>query len=77
MTTKELSELIEEARVLLINDFKLSNKHEPTKKELLNHIKYLYKENQEDTIISSLFLEDIDHPTDFHKLLLVSSVLLS
>ena len=76
MNTKELTELIEETQLALVNDFKLANKHEPTKKELVAHIKNLYKEGQEDNVISALFLDDIDHPTDFHKLLLITAALL-
>ena len=73
MTTKELTELVDECRTLLIRDFKATNKKEPTQKDLLNHIKILCKNGDEETILNDLFLDDVDCPEDFYKLLFIFS----
>jgi len=74
MNTKDLIELADEAKKLLITDFQTTNDKNPTQKELLNHIKKLFNEGEEDTILNDLFLDDVDCPSDFHKLLLIFSV---
>lgn len=73
MTVKELKELVDEAHELLIKDFNTTEKNSPTKKDLLNHVKNLYKNGEEETILNDLFLDDIDCPSDFYKLLLIFS----
>jgi len=77
MTTKELTELADECRILLIKDFKATNKKEPTQKDLLNHIKIIYKNGEEETILNDLFLDDVDCPDDFYKLLFIFAALKS
>jgi sulfur relay (sulfurtransferase) DsrC/TusE family protein len=71
MTVKELTELVEEAKQLLIKDFTSTYKTSPNKKELINYVKKLYKNGEEETILNDLFLDDIDCPSDFYKLLLI------
>jgi len=71
MTTKELIDLADEARTLLIKDFISTNKKEPSQKDLLNHIKNIYKNAEEENILNDLFLDDVDCPEDFYKLLFI------
>ncbi len=76
MTIKELSEMVDEAHELLIKDFKLANDDkEPKDRELLVHVKKLYKDGLEDSILGDLFFDDVDCPSDFHKLLLIFAAL--
>jgi hypothetical protein len=75
MTIKDLSELADEAHELLVKDFKSANKKDPETKELLNHIKILFRDGNEDNILGDLFLDDVDCPSDFYKLLLLFAVL--
>ena len=75
MTVKELTELVDEAQQLILKDFSATYKNKnPTKKDLLNYIKVLYKNGEEENILNDLFLEDIDCPADFYKLLLIFAV---
>jgi hypothetical protein len=72
MTIKDLSEMVEEARELLIKDFKLANNNKtPVDRDLLVHVKKLYKEGLEDSILGDLYFDDVDCPSDFHKLVLI------
>lgn len=76
MTIKELSEMVDEAHELLIKDFKLANDDKtPKDRDLLVHVKKLYKEGLEDSILGDLFFDDVDCPSDFHKLLLIFAAL--
>ena len=71
MTVKELTELKEECKTLLIKDFNTTNPKVPSKKDLINHIKTIYKNGDEETILNDLFLDDVDCPSDFYKLLFI------
>jgi len=71
MTVKELTELTDECKALLIKDFKTINDTTPTRKDLLNHIKTIYKNGEEENILNDLFLDDVDCPDDFFKLLFI------
>ncbi len=73
MTVKELTELTDECKTLLVKDFNTINDKVPTQKDLLNHIKNIYKNGDEETILNDLFLDDVDCPDDFYKLLLIFS----
>lgn len=75
MTIRELSELADEAKQLLVADFsELTGNDSPTKKELLTHLKNLYNKGDEENILNELFLDDVDCPSDFYKLLLLFAV---
>ena len=71
MTIKELLELTEETKEIIAKDFKIANDKEPTNKELLTHIRKLYKDGNEDSILGDVFLDDVDCPNDFYKLLML------
>jgi hypothetical protein len=71
MTIKELIELVDETKEALVKDFKITNDIEPTNKELLTHVRKLYKDGNEDSILGDVFLDDVDCPEDFYKLLMV------
>jgi hypothetical protein len=74
MKIKELSELIDETRDVLVKDFNTTNHKEPTQKDLVNHIKKLFNDGEQDSVLGELFLDEIDCPEDFYKLLLLSAV---
>jgi hypothetical protein len=71
MTIKELIELVDETKEVLIKDFKVANDREPSNKELLTHVRKIYKEGIEDNILGDIFLDDVDCPDDFYKLLMI------
>lgn len=71
MTIKELIELTEETKEALVKDFKITNEKEPTSKELLTHVRKIYKDGNEDSILGDIFLDDVDCPDDFYKLLMI------
>lgn len=68
---KELCELVDETKNLLKQDFESENGKPPTTKDLLKHVKDMFKNGQEDTILNELFLEDVECPEDFYKLLFI------
>lgn len=71
MTIKELIELVDETKEVLVKDFKVTNDREPSNKELLTHVRKIYKEGIEDSILGDVFLDDVDCPEDFYKLLMI------
>ena len=71
MTIKELNQLVEDSKELLIINFKSEYKRTPKDGELLDYVKNLYKNGEEDDILSDLFLDDVECPEDFSKLLLL------
>jgi len=71
MTIKELIELVDETKEVLVKDFKTVNDKEPNNKELLTHVRKIYKEGIEDNILGDIFLDDVDCPDDFYKLLMI------
>lgn len=71
MTIKELQQLVEESRELITLNFKSETKRSPKKGELLEYIKKMYKKGEEEDILCDLFLDDIECPNDFSKLLLL------
>jgi hypothetical protein len=71
MTINELTQLVEESHEVLLTTFKSEYKRNPKEGELLNYIRELYKKNEQEDLISNLFLEDVDCPDDFIKLLLL------
>ena len=70
MAIKELLLIVEDARELLLEDFKTENKRYPREDELLIHVKNLFREKMEDSILGDLSLSDTEYPSDFYKLLL-------
>lgn len=75
MTIKELLETIDDAKDLLIKDFEEIHKKIPKDKDLLNHVKTMYSDGIEDSIIENLFLDDVNCPSDFYKLVLIFAAL--
>lgn len=75
MTIKELLELVDETKEALVKDFKEINDKEPNNKELLTHVRKLYKDGNEENILGDVFLDDVDCPDDFNKLLLIYAAL--
>jgi hypothetical protein len=71
MTINELTQLVEESREVLLTTFKSEYKRKPKEGELLNYIRELYKKNEQEDLISNLFLDDVECPDDFIKLLLL------
>jgi hypothetical protein len=71
MTIKELIELVDETKEVLVKDFKIANDKEPSNKELLTHVRKVYKDGNEDSILGDVFLDDVDCPDDFYKLLMI------
>jgi DNA integrity scanning protein DisA with diadenylate cyclase activity len=71
MSINELLEMVNDARDLLIDDYKKENKTNPKDEDLFIHLKNLYKEKLQDTIIDSFSLYDVDFEDDFYKLLLI------
>lgn len=71
MSINELLEMVNDARDLLIDDYKKENKKSPKDEDLFIHLKNLYKEKLQDTIIDSFSLYDVDFEKDFYKLLLI------
>jgi|688.fasta_scaffold91987_4 hypothetical protein len=71
MSINELLEMVNDARDLLIDDYKKENKTNPKDEDLFIHLKNLYKEKLQDTIIDSFSLYDVDFERDFYKLLLI------
>lgn len=71
MTIKELIQVVEDAHELLVADFKSETKKTPKDDDLLLHVKTLYKQGLESTILEELFLDDFDCPEDFEKLVLI------
>lgn len=76
MKTSEIIELLQEIKNIVCEDFKFENdREEKNKKELLDHIKKIYRNGNEDSILENLYLDDIEYPKDIYKILLVASVL--
>lgn len=71
MTIKELLELVDETKEVLVKDFKDINDKEPTNRELLTHVRKIYKDGTEENILGDIFLDDVDCPEDFYKLLMI------
>lgn len=71
MSINELLEMVNDARDLLIDDYKKENKKNPKDEDLFIHLKNLYKEKLQDNIIDSFSLYDVDFEDDFYKLLLI------
>ena len=71
MSINELLEIVNDARDLLIDDYKKENKKNPKDEDLFIHLKNLYKEKLQDNIIDSFSLYDVDFEDDFYKLLLI------
>jgi hypothetical protein len=55
MTIKELLELVDETKEVLVKDFKDINDKEPNNKELLTHVRKIYKDGTEDNILGDIF----------------------
>lgn len=71
MSINELLEMVNDARDLLIDDYKKENKKSPKDEDLFIHLRNLYKEKLQDNIIDSFSLYDVDFEKDFYKLLLI------
>jgi hypothetical protein len=71
MTIKEIKEIVEEARQLLIENFKNEYDRSPKEDELIKYVNKIYKEGMESDILGDLFIEELEYPEDFGKLLLI------
>ena len=74
MNIRETLELIVETRNVLIEDYKYIHQKEPSDKELLQHIKVLFKEERVGDIIDEVLSEeDIESSEDVYRILLVAA----
>lgn len=75
MKIKEIIETIDYIKSSVAEDFKKEYKRDhKNNTELLDHIKNLYKNGLEDSILENIDLDDINCPRDIYKFLLVSCV---
>jgi hypothetical protein len=74
MNIRETLELIAETRNVLIEDYKYIHQKEPTDKDLLQHIKVLFKEERAKEIIEEVLSEEeIESSEDVYRILLVAA----
>lgn len=73
MSINELYEMINDARDVLIDNFKKEHKRSPNDDDLILYIKSLYQEKLQDDIIDSLCFYDINFEKDFYKLLFIAA----
>jgi hypothetical protein len=71
MTIKEIKEIVEEARQLLIENFKNEYDRSPKEDELIKYVNKIYKEGMESDILGDLMIEELEYPEDFGKPLLI------
>jgi hypothetical protein len=77
MKTPEIIELLKEIKNIIREDFKSENsKSEKDYKELIEHIKKVYINGNEDSIIENVYLDDIEYPKNIYKILFIASVLI-
>ena len=75
MKIKEIIETIKYIKSSVIEDFKTEYKRAPTNNiELLDHLKEIYKNGMEDSILENLDLDDIQYPKELYKTLIVSCI---
>ena len=73
MSINELYEMINDARDLLVENFKKEYKRSPNDEDLILYIKSLYQEKMQDDIIDGLCFYDISFEKDFYKLLFIAA----
>jgi hypothetical protein len=75
MNVRETVELIGETRSLLIEDFKFTHGKNPTNKDLLQHIKAIFKEDRVDEIVGEVFLDEEELNENISRILLVAAAI--
>lgn len=75
MNVKETLELISETRSLLIEDYRYSHGKEPSNKELLQHIKTIFKEGRSEDIVGETFLSEQELGENIVKILFVAAAM--
>jgi hypothetical protein len=71
MTLKETQELIDNTQAVLIKDFITVHHRKPEGKELLQHLKHIFKEGYQEDILENSLGEEVNCPNDYYKLLLL------
>ena len=72
MNINDTLEILSETRKFLLEDYVYVHKKEPTRKDLIKHIKNSYKEGELDEILEEVLLEyDLDNVDDDYKILLL------
>lgn len=75
MNVKETIELIAETRNLLIEDYKEVYGKLPSNKELLQHIKTIFKEGRSEDIVGEIFLSEQELGENIIKILFVAAAI--
>ena len=75
MKISEIIDIIKELQEVVLEDFRSEYKRDPkSNKELLNHIKDIYNNEEEERLIEFSSIDDLEYPNDVYKMLLVSSI---
>lgn len=76
MKISEIIDIIKELQEVMLEDFRSEYKRDPkSNKELLNHIKDIYNnEEEEERLIEFSSIDDLEYPKDVYKMILVSSI---
>ena len=71
MTFKDTQELICQTYNAIIEDFRTVYHREPKDKELLTHIKHIFKEGYQEDLLSDILGDEVNCPNDYYKLLML------
>lgn len=75
MNVKETLELISETRNILIEDYRYNHNKNPSSKDLLQHIKTIFKEERVDDIINEVLLDEQELNESVTRILLVAAAM--